>query len=49
MKSAYGFGPVSGDPWKDGTQFNKLYRDAAYALSAHCREAVFNHGHPELR
>ena len=49
IKSAYGFGPISGDPWKDGTQFNKLYRDAAYALSAHCREAVFNHGHPELR
>ena len=49
IKSAYGFGPVSGDPWKDGTRFNKLYRDAAYALTAHCKEAVFNHGHPELK
>ena len=49
MKSAYGFGPISGDPWKDGTYFQKLYREAAYALSAHCKEAVYNHGHPELR
>ncbi len=49
MKAAYGFGPISGDPWKDGTHFGTLYRDAAYALSAHCRDAVYNHGHPELR
>ena len=49
MKSNYGFEPITADPWKDGTQYEKMYDRAASALSQHCRDFVYNHGHPELR
>lgn len=49
MKANYGFEPLTADPWHDGTQYEKLYRKAANALSQHCKDFVYNHGHPELR
>ena len=49
MKPRYGFEPLNADPWHDGTQFEALYKRAAKALSAHCREFVYDHGHPELK
>ncbi len=49
IKVAYGFEPLTADPWKDGTAFEAMYTRAAKALSLHCYDFVYEHGHPELK
>ena len=48
IKSAYGFEPITADPWKDGTSFETMYTRAARALTDHCRQFVYNHGFPNI-
>ena len=45
----YSFQALSADPWKDGSQYVKLYESAAKSLSSHCYDFVYEHGRPELK
>ncbi|MBQ6592806.1 MAG: hypothetical protein IJH98_07940, partial [Solobacterium sp.] len=49
VSGRYGFQALNADPWHDGTWFYQLYQSAARALSEHCRDYVYNHGHPQLK
>ena len=49
MNGKYSLYPLSSDPWHDGTDFYRLYQNAASSLGDHCYDYVYNHGHPELR
>ncbi|MBQ1325815.1 MAG: hypothetical protein IIY52_07380 [Solobacterium sp.] len=49
VSGRYGFQALNADPWHDGTWFYQLYQSAAKALSEHCRDYVYNHGHPQLK
>ena len=49
MNGKYRLYPLSSDPWHDGTDFYRLYQNAAESLGDHCYDFVYNHGHTELR
>ena len=49
MSGKYSLYPLSTDPWHDGTDFYRLYQNAAESLGDHCYDYVYNHGQPELR
>ena len=59
MKKLEAFGSIQGnytfnpntftyDPWSGGTSFKEMYDQAAKAISQHCRDFVYNHGHTNL-
>ena len=44
MNGRYGLNARTGNAFLDGTDYYNLYRDAAEALSEHCKDFVYNHG-----
>ena len=44
IKSKYGYNPESPDPWNNGTRFVDIYDLGAKAITAHCKDFVYNHG-----
>ncbi|MBR2802368.1 MAG: hypothetical protein IKE21_07230 [Erysipelotrichaceae bacterium] len=49
MSGKYYFTPITADPFHDGTQYVKLFKSAVRTLNEHCKEFVYDHGHPELK
>ncbi|MBR5741827.1 MAG: hypothetical protein IKX91_04650, partial [Firmicutes bacterium] len=45
IKPKYGYNPESPDPWNNGTRFVDIYDLGAKAITAHCKDFVYNHGH----
>ena len=44
IKPKYGYSPESPDPWNNGTRFVDIYDLGAKAITAHCKDFVYNHG-----
>ena len=49
VKKAYSYSPRQWNALESGTQFRNLYQEMANALTAHCNDFVYNHGHSELK
>ena len=49
IKKAYSYSVSSRTPLESGTEFQALYSSMAGALTAHCIDFVYNHGHQELK
>lgn len=48
IETKFGFKPMPGNPITDGTKYKELISNAGNALTQHCSQYVYLHGHTEL-